>query len=313
MAENKIRLIFCGNGYFGTKILNIIAADPQLQISVFIKKTEKKDKWRLVVEGICKQHNLQIITTDSINGKMFAQQADKACMIFICCFGELIQPILLKKYLFVNLHPSLLPKYRGATPVYSALLNGEKIFGISLMKIDKHLDAGDLYLRKVISINERIPTLQSVYLAIIKECTENLGKWIADISNKKLVSNITQNHATATYCWKFRRCFNEINPACQSASKVTQRINAMVYHRKPFLIISGAKIIIYKLEQNYKIDTFENKTSPGEIIEFTPSGLVIKCTEGAIKITKMQLSGRGIQNAADFYNGYRYKFKLKVK
>ena len=309
----KQNILYCGNGFLGLNILKILHSSHKFEIITFIRTKNQKRKSASKIQKFCTKQKIRIIFGESLTHIKSKLKNLNISFIFICSYGELIAKAFLNDFLVINLHPSLLPKYRGPTPIVSALLNNENVIGISLMKTVCKIDAGNLYVQKEIILDHKLCNLNTAYLAIIYECKLNLVLWLESIISGKLDAKIEQNEDNATYCYKFSKCFNEIDLNKPHIEVITF-VNALMYHYKPFIKIAKKKLIVCEINSNFEFDKWNiKKFNFGDIVDFNNRGLFIKCKTGVVKITKMQWPGRKIQNCFDFYNGYYQGIKITVK
>ena len=222
----------------------------------------------------------------------------------VASYGKMIPESWLKipsKAAF-NLHPSLLPKYRGAAPIPWQILEGEKETGVSVAEVTKDLDAGDLFHQI------RIPLSG-------KETTESLTKKLADLARraieevflmmaKQSLNRIRQDHSKSTYARKLTKEDGCLNLALSSA-ELERKVRA--FHPWPgtFIAYEGKPLRIMETEVE-SIACAE--AVPGALLEIHPQGFLrIQTGKGALKVFKVQLPGRRVVSAQEFANGERLK------
>jgi methionyl-tRNA formyltransferase len=184
----------------------------------------------------------------------------------------------------LNIHPSLLPLYRGASPIESAILAGDTEFSVSVMKLVKAMDAGPIYFQETL---KGLPICKNDIYKALAECG---AKWIVEnISN--LSKPVLQDDSKATFCGKFDKSMSELTPEKDTAEQTFRKIVAYQGFPKPKYTFFGVKCII----------TEAHIAGPDEDII-----LPLTCADGCkISINKLQPEGRKVMDAKSFLNGYK--------
>ena len=187
------------------------------------------------VKKLAKNNNIPVFTPEKFDKNVIADlQVLCADFFIIVAYGTLIpqEVIDIPNSGTFNLHFSLLPKYRGASPVQSALLNGDKESGISIFSLVEAMDAGDIYIQEKcnlqsINSNGKLLKYNKNYLEILKEMT-NIGK----AKLRELITNfynfypIAQNQKQATFCGKFQKSDGEIDLKTISKTELSKKYTA---------------------------------------------------------------------------------------
>lgn len=227
----------------------------------------------------------------------------KPDLFVVSSYGKMIPTSWLKipAAIALNVHPSLLPKYRGAAPIPWQILNGEKETGVSIAEVTKDLDAGDLFSQI------RIPLEES-------ETTESLTKKLSELSKTALkdaldkiksgaIRGVPQNHKEFTYARKLTKEDGLLHWS-EPASILARKIRA--FHPWPgtFIHYNGKILRIFEAKAAPSAPT--SKASPGTLREICPTGeLQIQTGEGSLLVSKVQLAGRRLLSAKEFANGER--------
>lgn len=184
----------------------------------------------------------------------------------------------------LNIHPSLLPKYRGASPIESAILAGDTEFSVSVMKLVKAMDAGPVYYQETL---KGLPLCKNEIYKALAECGAN---WLCEhIDN--LSDSVLQNEDEATFCGKFDKSMSELTPDEDTAEQTFRKIVAFQGYPKPKYTFFGLKCII--IEAHVAEDGEEPLLS-------------IECKDGKkVAVTKLQPEGRKVMDAKSFINGYK--------
>lgn len=218
-------------------------------------------------------------------------------VIVVVAYGKILPDYVLEfpKYGCVNVHGSLLPKYRGASPIQRAVMDGEKVTGVTTMLMDKGLDTGDMLLVKEYEIDENA------------DCGKVFDD-LADIGADLLVQtlnglengNITPIKQTgdATYAEKItnEECVIDFD---NDAKAVHNKIRGLSPFPGAITHLSGK---VLKLYESFVCDEDFEGTS-GEVVRLNKEGIFVKCKNGAVRITKVKPEGKGIMTSADLING----------
>ncbi len=207
-------------------------------------------------------------------------------------YGKIIPKKILDipKKGFLNLHPSLLPKYRGPSPIQTAILNGDKETGATIMLMDKKIDHGPILAQKKIKIKPNI-----IYKELEKELAEIGSNLLLKTIPKWLEGKIKpkpQNEKKATYTKIIKKEDGKIDWN-KSAKKIEQKIRA-------FSSWPGAFAFFKKNSKILKAEILEAETSNKEV----PNCLCIKCGKDYLLIKKIKPQGKNPMGGKDFINGY---------
>lgn len=205
----------------------------------------------------------------------------------LASFGVMIKEDVLELFEpegILNIHPSLLPKYRGASPIETAILNGDKDFSVSIMKLVKAMDAGPIYYQTTL---ENLPLEKDQIYQSLSEAGAN---WLVE-NLAELPKPIDQDEKEATFTEKLDKSMSSLTPETDTADKTLRKIVAFQGFPKPKYAFFGQNCII--LEAHI--------LNQGEA-----AVLPLECTDGKIlAIDKLQPEGRKPMDAKSFLNGYK--------
>ena len=204
----------------------------------------------------------------------------------LASFGVIIRSDVLDLFEpegILNVHPSLLPLYRGASPIESAILAGDNDFSVSVMKLAKAMDAGPIYWQKTLS---GLPLNKTV---IYKTLAEAGAQWICN-NLTNLPEPVVQDDKKATFCGKLDKSMGALTPETDTAEQTFRKIVAFQGFPKPKYAFCGISCIILEA----------HVAEPGE-----EALISIPCADGAlIAVERLQPEGRKPMDAKAFLNGY---------
>lgn len=218
-------------------------------------------------------------------------------------FGQLLsqEVIDIPKYCIINLHASLLPKYRGANPIQWAVVNGDNETGITTMKTVLKMDAGDICLTEKIPVTENM-TVPELSSEIARKAPDLIYKTLKDIDTGEL-EFIPQDEANVTFAPKFKK----------EDGIVDFNITAQEFHNKVRGMQPWPMAYLCRNEKNIQIfdteisDMLCENAKQGEIICINSLGITVKCADKAILIKNLKPESKSKMCACDFANGHRLK------
>ena len=208
-------------------------------------------------------------------------------------YGQIIPKefLLLSKEGFINLHASILPRWRGAAPIQRSIMNLEKETGITVMKINEKLDEGDISHIFKININQN-ENAQSLSERLSFLASEKISDVIDNIFEKEINFKL-QDHSNATYAEKIKKNEGLINWN-DKAENIIGKINGLFPYPGGYFLYKGERYKILKAEISF------NKGEPGKVIS---NNLEISCGENSIKILEIQREGKKSQKINEFILG----------
>ena len=221
----------------------------------------------------------------------------KPDIILVVSYGQIIPKNLLNipKYGFLNIHASLLPKWRGAAPIQRSIMNLDRKTGISIMKINENLDEGPVCNQYSVNISEELNS---------EELSEKLSliasEKILDILDNIYNGNIEfkdQDHSKATYAKKIQKIEGKIDWN-ENAEKIIGKINGLYPYPGAFFSFNG---------ERYKILKAEKCNSKGKAGSIINENFEVCCGEGSIKVLSIQREGKRVQKINEFLLGTQIK------
>lgn len=188
-------------------------------------------------------------------------------------FGQYIPQSILSQGKFkpLNIHGSLLPKYRGAAPIHYAILNGDKEVGITLMEMVKEMDAGDMYFKASKEISKDTTTGEAFEI-VSKLASENIVEWIQKVARNEV--NPIKQDDSFTLSPKIDKAFGELNPTL-SINELDRKIKGLNPFPGTFYFINDERVKVYSYT-----------------LERTSNSLEFKCSDGIVYFNEYQFEGK---------------------
>lgn len=299
MKVNDLKIV-----YFGTPSFSAITLENLLKNKIFISAiiTLNDISKNNPFINLSQKYSVPIYHT--ISSKITFNNLKKinSDVGVLFAFGSIIPTNILNlfPYGILNIHPSLLPKYRGPSPIQTALLNGENVIGFSIIKIDEQLDHGQIALQKKITVAEN-ETAHDLYLKISHLASSALLDLLPLYINNKINLQI-QNENIATYTKTITREDGKIHWN-QSSEYIYRQFRALQPWPGIYTFLNNKRIKIIDLKISN--DNLSKKNIPGVISIQKNNKFFIECKEGFVEIIRIQKEGKKILNSYDFIRGYK--------
>ena len=217
-------------------------------------------------------------------------------VIVVAAFGQLLPESILNipKYGCINIHASLLPKYRGAAPIEWAIIDGEKETGVTTMYMEKGLDTGDMLDVKKVEI-AKDETGASLHDKLAEAGAELILETLKKLESGTSV-RIKQDDSKSSYAKMLKKEMGEMDFS-KSAAELERLIRGLNPWPCAYTEINGKMIKIYSAE------VVQVKGNPGEILDTTNKSFTIACKEGGLKIKSLQPEGKKCMDTAAYLNG----------
>ena len=297
-----MKILFLGTPEFSAEILRRIPKKHTI-VGVVSQPDRAKDrKGNLLPTPLKKyavEHGIKVYQFERIKKCVDEVKEIDADIFVTAAYGQILsQEIIdLPKYGIINVHTSLLPLYRGSSPIQSAILNGDKITGVTIMQTDVGMDTGDILMSKSVEIKER--TAGELSEELIEVGSALLNQTLDMIENGT-VRRIKQDDSKATKC-KMISDEDALIKWDEDSEHIYNRIRA--YNPSPvaYTTFCGERIKIYKATLCNEIG------QAGQVLCADKNGIAVACGKGAINITVLQPSGKKAMDAAAFLNGKKIK------
>ena len=298
------KLIFFGTPEFAVPTLVKLFDSKYLVQCVYTQPPKKSNRGQRItkskVQEVSEDLNIHLRTPSNLKENLKEYEFIKNLnpdLGIVVAYGKIIPKKILDlpKKGFINIHASILPKYRGAAPIQRSIMNLEKKTGISIMKMTEKLDSGPVYKKYEINVKA-----QDNFEKLSRDLSNLASENIIDNINNIFDSNVqfeNQDHSKATYADKIRKNEAIINWN-MSAENILGKINGLYPNPGACFYYNGERYKILEAEVN------DNFGKTGFVLK-TP--LIIGCKNKSIKILKIQRAGKSSQNIDDFIIGSRIK------
>ncbi|MDC0078887.1 methionyl-tRNA formyltransferase [Candidatus Pelagibacter sp.] len=299
------KIVFMGTPMFAVPILKSMYENGYPISNVYTQPPQKSQRGQRInkspVQGIAETLNLEFRTPKYLKNNYEEFEYFKtinADLAIVVAYGQIIPKefLSLTKKGFINIHASLLPRWRGAAPIQRSIMNLDKEVGISIMKIAEQLDTGPVCNTYKLNLENNL-NASDVSNKLSSIAAEKILNNIDDILEDK--SNfIDQDHSKATYASKIQKAEGEINWN-EDAKKINGKINGLYPVPGAFFIYKGERYKILKAEIGNRIG------NPGEVV----NDYLEVCCGGkqSIKIKEIQRQGKKPQNIGEFMLGSQIK------
>ena len=305
MSAPPWRIVFFGTPSFALPALNSLLEGPDKVAGVVTQPDREKGRGRKVVISPVKeralQHGLNPLQPEQAKEEAFqkALRELQPDLVVVVAYGQILpKPVLnIPKYGAVNVHASLLPKYRGAAPIAWAILKGEKVTGVTTMVMDEGMDTGDILLQAEapIAAEETCETLHNRLASLGAQLlSETLEKMRAGN-----IRPIQQDHSKATYAPPLRKEDGHINWE-KEAEEIDRQVRAFNPWPGAFTKLDGRSLRIYKGAVRERVLT----ERAGIVVWVGSDFIEVEAGRDAYLIKEVQLEGRRRMSIREFLSGH---------
>ena len=294
-----LKIVFMGTPQFSVPSLKSLISNKFDIIKIYSQPPKKSKRGQKInaspIEEFSKKNKINFRSPKNLKSdeefKIFKElSADLAVVV---AYGQLIPKVYLKtvKLGFINVHASLLPKWRGAAPIQRAIMNGDKKIGVSIMKIEEKLDSGPVLATKEIELGRNV-TCGEVEKRLSVIGADLLIKSLKNIESGD-IKFINQVHSEATYAKKIDKNETKINWSLD-ASKVIAHIHGLSPNPGAWFEHENERFKVLRANRS------SDNGKPGIVLD---ENLTIGCKTNSIQILEIQRQGKNIQIAKDFLLG----------
>jgi len=304
-----MNIVFFGSSHFAVPSLEALVKSGHKILCVVTQPDRKKGRGlnlggtsiKLAASemGLKTYQPLRINTAEAI---IFLKAFD-ADLFIIISYGQILSQNILDipKLFAINAHGSLLPKYRGAAPINWALINGEKVSGVTIMKMERKMDAGPIMMQQSVDISE-----QDTVLTLEKKLAEIAENLIVTALEKIASGNfqwLPQDEKSATFAPKLKKEDGAIDWQ-EPAFKIHNLIRGCLAWPGAFTHHEGRLLKIFKSSVVRLPQVLTNRT-PGQIIKISKQGITVATGDGDLLIEALQIQGKRVMTASEFLAGHK--------
>ena len=304
-----MRIVFAGTPKFAVKSLSVLNQSEHEVVAVYCQPDRPKGRGNVLtacpVKIFAEENNLLVIQPEDLKDKQSQTQLAllNPDIMVVAAYGQILPKDVLQipKLGCLNIHASLLPRWRGAAPIERAILEGDKETGISIMKMNEGLDTGDILFEKKCTISNR-ETAQTLH-----DTLSNIGAnaILETLNMLPTLKARPQQNNDATYAEKVTKDEAQIDWH-QSAEQISRVIRA--FNPRPIAYTNAmAKQFKNRVLRIIEAEVVNRQTanSPGEVIEYGKDVCYVATSSGVISLKKVQLAGKKEVSIKDFNNAYQ--------
>ncbi len=298
-----LRIVFLGTPNFARGILESLILNHYNVVGVISQPDKPVGRKHEIkptpVKELALENNIPVFQPIKLREESHVVIDLQPDLIVTCAYGQIVPDDILQtpKYGCLNIHPSLLPKYRGGAPIQRAIWNGDTETGVCLMEMVKKMDAGRVFARVVHPIHPDITSSE-------------LFDELEQVSRKLLIDNlplylegklegIKQDEDKVVIARNIAKEEEQVHFSKENVHEVYNHIRALIDAPIAYGMIEGKRMKFYEARMEEK----EVNTPSGTIVAFEEGAMIVSCTGGLLKVYELQLEGKSKMKAKDFANG----------
>lgn len=309
-----MKIVFAGTPDFAVKPLQAIIEKGYEVVGVITQTDKPQGRKGILtpppVKTLAQQYNIPVLQPEKLRNELDAVRALGGDLMITCAYGQILTQAALDLFPMGvwNIHAGLLPTYRGASPIQSCILNGETQTGVSVMKTELGLDCGDVLYVERTAIGET---------ETYGQLSDRLSELGATAVLKALALLESGEYTLAPQGEEGARIFRKIGKEhakidfSKTAAEIVNLVRGMNPAPVAYTELEGNKINVYLAEKatlNDEETAACAAAAVGEVLTDKPKrGLLVKCGDGAVKLTELQAAGGKRLSGGDFLNGRKAK------
>ena len=306
-----MKIVFMGTPDFAVPCLRVLAESEHEVAAVFTQPDKPKGRgYKMIptpVKAVAEEYGIPVYQPLSLRKGEDAEKSMEILnnivpdLIVVTAYGQILPKEILElpKYGCINIHASLLPKYRGAAPINWVLLNGEKVTGVTSMQMSEGLDTGDMLIKKSTEIGEN-ETYSELYGRLAVMGGEVLDDTIKAIEDGSLAPE-KQDDSLSCYSPMITKDMSSLD-----FTKSAEEIHNIIRGVSGFTMMNGKRLKVFASEISHDIATSE----AGTIVDIDK--FAVSCGDGVILFTEIQLEGAKRMKTADFLRGRKLEKGVKL-
>ena len=307
-----IRIVFIGTPVFATDILRTLVEENYHVVAVVSQPDKPSGRKHEIkptpVHELADSFGIPVLQPEKLSKEYQVVLDYEPDLIVTCAYGQIVPETILSypKYGCLNIHPSLLPKYRGGAPVHHAIWAGDEETGVCLMEMVKAMDAGKVYAKRIVPIDED-DTTESLNLKLRKVSCELLKEELPKYIKGEL-PGIEQDESGVVIARNISKEDELVSFKNEEIQELYNHIRACIDWPITYGMIEGKRMKFYKVRK----EVCHHEYELGEIIGLNNHALEIAAKNGVLKVYELQLEGKNKMNADAFMNGLGRNYIGKV-
>jgi len=299
-----MRIIFMGTPDFAVSSLKALIESEHDVIAVVAQPDKPKGRGHKLTAPptkiLAEQYNIPVLQPEKIKTDEFLKELEKLNPDVICvtAYGKIIPKSILElpEYGCINVHPSLLPQYRGAAPINWTIVRGEKVTAVTIMQMDEGMDSGDILLVREVAISDE-DDAGTMFEKLSHIGGEMLVETIGLLAEGKL-DPVKQDESLVTYAPMLKKSDGEINWE-KSATDIHNLVRGLNPWPGTFTKLGNKTLKIFKTK------IVEGQGKPGEVVLSSKNDLHIATADGALQILELQIEGGKRLDIKAFITGHQ--------
>jgi len=298
-----MKILFFGTPYFAEIILNGLIASKHKVVGLVCQNDKVAGRGNKIqtphIVEIAKENGIAVYQFERLKDHIEDFKNIDYDIAVTASYGKILPKAFLDIKPCINVHPSLLPKYRGATPIQTALLNGDTQTGVTIMKTEVGMDDGDIFVQEKVTISKEddysslMPRLAEIGLKLLLETLEKIENGTA--------KRTPQDHSKATFV-KMIEKEDALLDFSQPAETLVNKTRAFCENPVCYFFLGEDRIKVYQA----KVSEIDSNEEIGSVLENRKRFLIV-AKDGVFEILKCQAPGGKVLDAKSFLNGYRFK------
>lgn len=306
-----MRVIFMGTTEFSKVILESLIKE-SYEIAAVVTQPDrpfgrKKELKAPIVKEKALEEGILVLQPEKIKDAIAEINQIEADLIVTCAYGQIVPIEILNKpkYKAVNVHASLLPKYRGGAPIHWSIIKGESKTGLTLMEMDAGMDSGNIISKREVSI-ELEDTMGDVEKKLM-----DISKDLISVDLKKYLNGEIKSYAQDDDLVSFAYTIHKKDEYIdfnRPVEDVYNHIRGLIPWPVSYANMDGKRVKFHEA----KMFKLKHQHPIGKIIDISKEGMDIACIDGYVRISVIQPFGKAKMNSIDFYNGFSEEWKGKL-
>ena len=309
MFKKDLKIVYLGTPKISAIVLENLIKNGYKIVAV-VSQADKPQGRKMILTPtetklVAQKYNIPVFQPVKIRDDYEFLKELEPDIILTMAYGQIIPQAVLDipKYLPLNLHGSILPKYRGASPIQQAILNGDKSTGITLMEMVDKMDAGRMFYKKEVEIkdDDNYETLSDKLAYLAYEVFDEGIQSVIDGANK----GKEQDESLVSFTKKIKaeQSLIDFN---DDACSINNKIRALNPDPGTYFVFNNVKIKVAKAE----VVKLSSDMFPGTIIKYDKNDFIIACKHNALSIKLLQKPGKKLMDYKSFFNGNQNLFKV---